>query len=109
MYRNPETGTTLENPGIDIKAPLGTRVTCVAKGQVSSVTWLPGYGSLVIVDHENGFRTVYANLATVAVKNGGAVTTGTTVGSSGENIDGKLVHFEIWFGRDRHNPLTYLR
>ena len=98
MYRNPETGTTLENRG-----------TCVAKGQVSSVTWLPGYGSLVIVDHENGFRTVYANLATVAVKNGGAVTTGTTVGSSGENIDGKLVHFEIWFGRDRHNPLTYLR
>jgi len=108
-YRNPETGTTLENPGIDIKAPMGTRVTCVAKGEVSSVTWLPGYGSLVIVDHGNGFRTVYANLATVSVKSGSSVQSGTVVGSSGENIDGKLVHFEVWYGRERQNPLTYLR
>jgi septal ring factor EnvC (AmiA/AmiB activator) len=108
-YRNPETGTILENPGIDIKAPTGTRVTCVARGKVSSVTWLPGYGSLVIVDHNNGFRTVYANLATVNVRQGGAVDAGTVVGTSGENIDGTLVHFEVWFGRERQNPLTYLR
>lgn len=108
-YRNPETGTTLENPGIDIKAAMGTRVTCVAKGDVSSVTWLPGYGSLVIIDHGNGFRTVYANLATVAVKTGSKVQSGTVVGTSGENIDGKLVHFEVWYGRERQNPLTYLR
>mgnify|MGYP002860612369 CR=1 FL=1 len=108
-YRNPATGTVLENPGIDIKAPVGTRVTCVARGQVSSVTWLPGYGSLVIVDHNNGFRTVYANLATVNVRQGGEVDAGTVVGTSGENIDGTLVHFEVWFGRERQNPLTYLR
>ncbi|MCX6140102.1 MAG: peptidoglycan DD-metalloendopeptidase family protein [Candidatus Kapabacteria bacterium] len=108
-YKNPETGMVLENPGIDIKATIGTRVVSVARGEVSSVTWLPGYGSLVIVDHGNGFRTVYANLETVAVKSGSAVQSGTTVGSSGENIDGKLVHFELWYGSERQNPLTYLR
>ncbi len=108
-YRNPKTGTTLENPGIDIRAAVGTRVSCISKGEVSSVTWLPGFGSLVIVDHQNGFRSVYANLATVSVRQGTAVQQGAVVGTSGENIDGALVHFELWYGRDRLNPATYLR
>lgn len=108
-YRNPKTGTTLENPGIDIRAALGTRVASIGKGEVSSVTWLPGFGSLVIVDHQNGFRSVYANLATVNVRQGSTVQSGTVVGTSGENIDGALVHFELWYGRDRLNPTTYLR
>ena len=108
-YRNPKTGTTLENPGIDIRAAVGTRVASISKGEVSSVTWLPGFGSLVIVDHQNGFRSVYANLATVNVRQGSTVQQGTVVGTSGENIDGALVHFELWYGRDRLNPTTYLR
>ena len=81
----------------------------LGKGEVSSVTWLPGFGSLVIVDHQNGFRSVYANLATVSVRQGTAVQQGAVVGTSGENIDGALVHFELWYGRDRLNPATYLR
>lgn len=108
-YTNPATGTTHENPGIDIKASSGTGVSCVAKGQVSTVTWLPGFGSLVIVDHLNGFRTVYANLANVSVQRGSSVNTGTRIGSSGSNLDGDLVHFEIWIDGKRINPLTYLR
>ena len=82
---------------------------CVAKGQVSTVTWLPGFGSLVIVDHQNGFRTVYANLASVAVGRGSTVSQGTRIGASGSNLDGDLVHFEIWIDGKRINPLTYLR
>lgn len=108
-YRNPKTGTTLENPGIDIRAAVGTRVSSIGKGEVSSVTWLPGFGSLVIIDHQNGFRSVYANLATVSVRQGATVQQGTVVGTSGENIDGALVHFELWYGRERLNPSTYLR
>lgn len=108
-YSNPETGTVLENPGIDIRCALGTSVLCVAAGEVSSVSWLPGFGSLVIVDHHNGFRSVYANLATVSVRNGSTVRSGTLVGTSGESVDGTFVHFELWRGRERLNPLTYLR
>jgi len=108
-YKNPTTGTTLDNPGIDIKAKAGTRVSAVASGTVSSVKWLPGFNTLVIVDHGNGVRTVYANLATVNVKAGSTVKQGSVIGTSGENIDGELVHFEIWNGRDRQNPTTYLR
>ncbi len=108
-YRSPETGTTFENPGIDIKAPMGSSVLCVGSGEVSSVSWLPGFGSLVIVDHRNGFRTVYANLANVNVRQGSAVRAGTLLGTSGESVDGSFVHFEVWRGRERANPLTYLR
>lgn len=108
-YKNPATGITFDNPGIDIKASTGTRVTAVASGTVSSVKWLPGFNSLVIIDHGNGMRTVYANLATVAVSAGSRVQQGTALGTSGENIDGELLHFEVWNGRERQNPLTYLR
>ena len=108
-YTNPSTGTSHENPGIDIKAPTGTGVNCVAKGVVSTITWLPGFGSLVIVDHQNGFRTVYANLAAVAVQRGAQVMQGARIGSSGSNLDGDLVHFEVWIEGRRINPLTYLR
>lgn len=108
-YTNPTTGTSHENPGIDIKASTGTGVSCVAKGQVSTVTWLPGFGSLVIVDHQNGFRTVYANLASVSVQRGSDVGQGTRIGTSGSNLDGELVHFEVWIEGKRINPLTYLR
>lgn len=108
-YRNEATGTTFENPGIDIKSGNGSRVTAVADGDVSSVSFLPGFGSLVIIDHHNGYRTVYANLATVTVREGTSVRAGSAVGTSGENVDGELLHFEIWYGRTRKNPTLYLR
>ena len=108
-YRNSQTGATLDNPGIDIAAPIGSSVRAVAAGKVSSVTWLPGFGSLVILDHGNGIRTVYANLATVTVGKGAKVNAGAGLGTSGENIDGALVHFEVWSGKNRQNPLRYLR
>lgn len=108
-YRSPETGTTFENPGIDIRASIGSPVICVGGGEVSSVSWLPGFGSLVIVDHRNGFRSVYANMQSVNVRQGSTVRSGTVLGSSGESVDGAFLHFELWRGRDRTNPLTYLR
>lgn len=109
MYRNPQTGTTLENPGIDIRSRAGTGVEAVASGRVSTVTSLPGYGSLVIVDHQNGFRTVYANLTGVSISSGSPVQAGTRLGSAATNADGDVVHFEIWNGSRRLNPLSYLR
>jgi len=108
-YKNPETGTTLENPGLDIACATGTAVVCVGPGEVSSVRWLPGFGSVVIVDHKNGYRTVYANLATVGVREGAPLNAGQVVGTSGEGVDGNFVHFELWRGRDRMNPVQYLR
>lgn len=108
-YTNEASGTVFDNPGIDIACPVGSTVSCAGNGTVSSIQWLPGFGSVVIVDHGNGMRTVYANLAGVSVKQGAAVRTGSPIGTSGESVDGAFMHFEVWKGRERTNPATYLR
>lgn len=108
-YRNPVTNTQTNNPGIDIAVPRGSNVSAVAGGTVSLVHWLPGYGSLVILDHKNGYRTVYANLASVAVKQGAAISAGQSVGKSGESVDGEFLHLELWYQRQRLNPSSYLK
>lgn len=105
---NPATKITTENLGIGIKTARGTTVSAVYKGTVSLVHWLPGYGSLVIVDHGNGYRTVYANLSAVAVAEGEVVDAGRTIGRSGESVDGEYVHFEIWRDREKLNPSEWL-
>lgn len=108
-YENSQTGITFDNPGIDIAAALGSSVRAVAEGTVSSITWLPGFGSLVIIDHGNSVRTVYANLAGVSVSKGASVRAGTPIGTTGENMDGALLHFEVWHGKVRQNPRNYLK
>jgi murein hydrolase activator len=108
-HTNSATGTITENPGIDIQTPQGSAVRAVAKGTVTLVNWLPGYGSLVIIDHGNTFRTVYANLATVGIAQGSAVKAGTVLGKSGRASDGEYVHFELWHDRHKLNPALWLQ
>lgn len=109
QYRNPSTNTVTDNPGIDISASRGSGVQAISGGVVSLLHWLPGYGSLIIIDHENGFRSVYANLASVSVSEGQRVSGGGTIGRSGESVDGEFLHFELWRERQRLNPTSWLR
>jgi septal ring factor EnvC (AmiA/AmiB activator) len=109
QYTNPVTNTVINNLGINIATPHSSAVRVVANGVVSLVHWLPGYGSLVIVDHGNDVRTVYANLSAVLVREGKTLATGDVLGKSGRSVDGEYVHIEIWQGRDKLNPLTWLQ
>ncbi len=106
---NPRTNTVTINPGINIAAPTGSVVTCVDDGTVSLVSWLPSYGTLVIVEHDDGYRTVYANLASADVSRGTRVRAGQSIGVVGESHDGEFLHFEVWHGRDRLDPTSVLR
>ncbi len=101
---NPRTGTVTVNPGITIGVEAGGAVCASAGGTVSRVSWLPGYGTIVIVQHRDRYRTVYGNLAGATVKRGQAVTAGQRLGSAA----GPGVHFEVWRGKARLNPLTVL-
>jgi len=109
QYTNPVTNTVINNLGISIATPHSSAVRVVAKGVVSLVHWLPGYGSLVIIDHGNDFRTVYANLAVVLVREGKTLATGDVLGKSGRSVDGEYVHLEVWRDREKLNPLTWLK
>jgi murein DD-endopeptidase MepM/ murein hydrolase activator NlpD len=86
----------------------GSSVAAVADGEVSTIWWLPSYGNLVIVNHDGGYRTVYAHLGDVDVEEGQPVATGQRIGRSGEGLDGPMLHFEIWNGRETQDPEKWL-
>ena len=108
QYRNSVTNTVMENPGLDIACSVGSSAYCAAPGTVSLVHWLPGYNSMVIVDHGNSYRSVYANLSSTNVRKGQTIGAGSIIGRTTESVDGEFLHFEIWKGKQRLNPLSYI-
>jgi septal ring factor EnvC (AmiA/AmiB activator) len=106
---NPSLHTVTQNTGIDIAVPGGTSVEAVAAGEVSVISWLPSFGNLVILNHKNGYRTVYAHLSEIDVKEGESVREGERLGESGEALTGPLLHFEIYKDREKLDPEQWLR
>lgn len=106
--RHPTLKTITQNTGIDIAVKVGSPVSAVAEGDVTTIWWLPGYGNLLILDHGGGYRTVYAHLADIGVGEGQRVKEGDVLGTSGESLDGPRLHFELWKDRDKQNPELWL-
>ncbi len=105
---HPVLKTVTQNNGIDISVPNGSLVKSVATGEVSMVHWLPSFGNLVIITHSDDMRTVYTNLKTVSVIDGQQLAEGEIIGTSGESLDGDLLHFEIWKEKEKLNPKEWL-
>lgn len=105
---HPVLRTVTENAGIDIATPQGSNVFAVADGEVAVVSFIPGFGNLVIVNHYNGFRTVYAHLSDVLVAESQKIREGAVIARSGETIDQPMLHFEVWKEREKQNPEHWL-
>jgi len=105
---NEKLHTVTLNYGIDIKIAGNLEVKSVGEGIVSAIEWLPGYGSVMIVTHKDGFRTVYGHLGQITVQEGSKVVDGAVLGSVSESIEGNVLHFEIWKERDHQNPEVWL-
>ncbi len=86
----------------------GSPVSAVADGEVAKIFWLPSFGNLIIMNHNNGFRTVYAHLSDILVAEGQTIKEGDLIGESGESLDGPRIHFEIWKEREKQNPELWL-
>lgn len=106
---NPNLKTVTVNYGIDIKASGDLTVRSVAEGVVSTVEWLPGYGTVLIISHNGNFRTVYGHLAEIFVKEGDKIKSGSSIGKVGESVEGNLLHFELWNSRQYVNPESWLK
>jgi murein DD-endopeptidase MepM/ murein hydrolase activator NlpD len=94
---DPFTGYTAFHPGVDFAGTAGEAVSTVASGIVLWAGPKVGYGSLVEIDHGNGFVTRYAHNARVLVQVGDTVQKGQAValmGSTGHST-GPHVHFEV--------------
>jgi len=109
-HRNAELGTVTMNLGIDIASPEGSAVRSAADGRVALVSSLPGYGAVVVLEHSGGLHTVYADLEGVTVSQGARIHVGTQIARSGTNEEsGAALHFEVWKGRAKQNPLAWLK
>ncbi len=97
-YRHPVLKTITTNLGIDIAAAAGTSVRCVAAGKVTTITWQRGYGNLLIINHADGYYTVYTRLAEIFVNLNENVAAGQLIGTVAEAPAGQqaTLHFQIW-------------
>lgn len=104
----PRNGTF--HDGIDIAAPEGTPVYAARDGRVIYSDQIPGYGNIVIVEHDGGLSTVYAHNERNEVSSGDVVRQGeelSRVGRTGRTT-GPNLHFEIRSRNVARNPLFYL-
>jgi septal ring factor EnvC (AmiA/AmiB activator) len=103
-------GTSTFNGGLDIEADRETEVIAVHSGRADYVNWLPGYGQCIILNHGDGYYTLYAHTSTVFVTAGDMVRMGdviATVGDTGSLL-GDVLHFEIRKDAEPINPAPWL-
>ncbi len=110
LQRNEKLATVTENPGIDIETEEGAAVASVSSGFVTKITWMRGYGNTVIVDHREGYYSVYAHLDQIQVREGQAIKSGEILGqvSQSGSLSGPRLHFEIWVKREKQDPMKWL-
>ncbi len=102
----------LVNDGINISAALGTPVKAAENGVVAYAgNEVKGMGNLVIIQHSDGWMTVYAHLDSMSVKRGSKVSVGEQIGKVGKTgkVDKPQLHFEIRKGTKAYNPTQYLK
>jgi murein hydrolase activator len=104
-----ETGRTAT--GLVFSAPVGSEIRAIAGGRVAFADWLRGFGLLMIIDHGDGFLSLYGQCETLLSSEGEWISAGSMIGTSGE-VDtlgpglyfemrkaGKAVDPTSWFSR----------
>ncbi len=102
-------GASTNHKGVDLKAPTGAKIYASDTGTVITSALSSSYGNYVVIDHGNGYTTLYAHMSKRAVKQGDKVTKGQVIGYSGATgiANGPHCHFEIWDHGNRVNPLKF--
>ncbi len=103
--------TSIISNGIDIAVPEGSTVGSVDNGEVVFADRFGGQGKLVIIDHKNGFYSLYAYNSSLSVSKGQQVKKGQAIALSGKTGSAKepSVHFELRKNGKPVNPLVYLQ
>ena len=109
---HPKWGTVTPNNGVDIEAAIGTPVRAVARGRVEYTSEDYGtYGQMIILNHGDGYFTLYGHLSEIAVSVGQEVETGITIARSGDtgSLKGPVLHFEVRKGGSPLDPERWLK
>jgi len=96
---------------LDIGAWMGAPIYAADAGYVVAAQWDDtGYGRMIIIDHGNGFKTLYAHMEVLYVSAGDEVAKGQQIGEMGStgNSTGPHLHFEIILNGVKRNPWGFL-
>ncbi|MCD6379614.1 peptidoglycan DD-metalloendopeptidase family protein [bacterium] len=109
--RHPQFGTVTFNSGIDISAREGSPIRGVARGRIEYAGELSGYGNCIILNHGDGYYTLYARTGRILVKQGDQVEEGDIIAevlSSLVSNEG-IFHFEIRKSKKALNPEEWIK
>jgi murein DD-endopeptidase MepM/ murein hydrolase activator NlpD len=109
---NPFTGEGTEfHTGIDIGAPYGAPVEAAGAGVVIFVGYKPAYGTVITIDHGNGYQTSYCHLSGVCTTTGTRVQKGEVIGRVGNEgrSTGHHLHFGVTLNGALINPRLLLK
>lgn len=110
--RNPFGGFSGEfHPGVDIKGPVGDPIIATGDGVVERCDYYGGYGNAVVLNHKEGYQSLYGHLSRVNVMQGQNVKAGDIIGFLGSTgrSTGPHVHYEIRKDGQDVNPEPFLK
>jgi len=108
--KHPKFNTFIIRKGIDIAAREGDKIKAVFSGKVVYADWFKGYGMLIILDHNDGYYTVYGNASRLLVSSGDYVAKDHVIaeaGDTGISREGNL-YFEIRYKGEPQDPIRWL-
>jgi murein DD-endopeptidase MepM/ murein hydrolase activator NlpD len=96
--------------GLDIAGVRDRTIKAADNGTVITATRHRDYGNYIVIDHDNGYRTLYAHLSSISVKRGDVVHKGDKIGVMGSTgrSTGIHLHFEIMKNGRNVNPANYV-
>jgi len=110
-YRvHPITGNYSFHNGVDLAAGQGTPIYATKSGKVTTATYNYAYGYYVVVNHLDGYSSLYGHMTHYTVSEGDYVERGEVIGYVGSTgySTGPHLHFTIYYNGNTVNPMSYI-
>ena len=103
-------GRRTAHKGVDIACAGGTPVAAADEGVCITAEYRNDYGNLIIIDHQNGYKTYYAHLSSIGVAVGDVIEKGQIIGETGSTgiSTGPHIHFEVRKDDEPCNPSEFV-
>jgi len=110
-YSDPLYNIPVFKNGIEIRAVNSEQPRAVAGGNVVYADWFKGYGLLLIINHGNGYHSLYGHLSEIFFKSGDIIKKGIAVGNIGESgvLNVPSLYFEIRYKGKPVDPMQWLK
>lgn len=109
--KDPFTGVASNHTGIDMACATGTPIRAAMSGRVAYVGWSNIFGNYVIINHGNGYQTLYGHMSKALAKKGESVDQSTKIGLVGSTgySTGPHLHFTVYKNGNLVDPMTLLK